>query len=159
MLILGLGNLLLADEGVGVHAARMIAETNHTDDVVVLDIGTAVLDALPALETAQRVIIIDAFKADGPPGSVYSIPYDECLRPSTIASLHGFDLSRVLAMAGRDHCPEITVIGVEPARIDWSMDLSPEVAAALPTVLRAVENEIRRYRPQRAVDISTALSP
>jgi hydrogenase maturation protease len=135
MLILGLGNLLLADEGVGVHAARMIAETGHTDDVVVLDIGTAV---------------IDAFKADGPPGSVYRIPYDDCLRPSTIASLHGFDLSRVLAMAGRYHCPEITVIGVEPARIDWSMDLSPEVAAALPTVLRAVENEIRRYQAELA---------
>lgn len=151
MLILGLGNLLLADEGVGVHAAQMIAKTGHTDDVAILDVGTAVLDALPELETARRVIIIDAFKADGPPGSVYHIPYDDCLRPSTIASLHGFDLSRVLAMAGRDRCLEITVIGVEPARIDWSMDLSPEVAAALPMVLRIIENEIRRYQAERAV--------
>ena len=148
MLILGLGNLLLADEGVGVHAARMIAETDHAKDVVVLDIGTAILDALPALETARQVIITDALKADGPPGSVYRIPYDDCLRPSTIASLHGFDLSRVLAMAGNECRPEITVIGVEPARIDWSMDLSPEVAAALPTVLSAVENEIMQYRSQ-----------
>jgi len=141
MLILGLGNLLLADEGVGVHAARLLAR-NRADDAIVLDIGTAVLEALPALETAERVIIIDAVKADGPPGSVYRIPYDDCLRPSAIASMHGFDLSRVLAMAGRTDRPEITVIGVEPARIDWSMELSAEVSEALPAVLQAVENEI-----------------
>jgi hydrogenase maturation protease len=145
MLILGLGNLLLADEGVGVHAARLLMERRQRENVVILDIGTAVLDALPALETADRVMIIDAVKADGPAGSVYRIPYDDCLRPSAIASLHGFDLSRVLAMAGRNDCPEITVIGVEPARIDWSMDLSPEVAAALPAVLDAVEKEISLY--------------
>lgn len=150
MLILGLGNLLLADEGVGVHAAQRIAARARTDGVIVLDIGTAVLDALPALETAERVIIIDAMKADGPPGSVYSIPYDDCLRPSAIASMHGFDLSRVLAMTGRADRPEITVIGVEPAVIDWSMDLSPKVSSALPAVLRAVENEITRYMAERA---------
>jgi hydrogenase maturation protease len=149
MLILGLGNLLLADEGVGVHAARMIAQKGYAETVV-LDIGTAVLDALPALETAQRVIIIDALKADGPPGSVYRIPYDDCLRPSAIASMHGFDLSRVLAMTGRRDRPEIIVIGVEPARIDWSMDLSAEVTSALPAVLRAVENEIMRDQAERA---------
>jgi hydrogenase maturation protease len=145
MLIIGLGNLLLADEGVGVHAVRLLKERRYRQDVVILDIGTAVLDALPALETAQRVIIIDAMKADGLAGSVYRIPYDDCLRPSAIASLHGFDLSRVLARAGRTDCPEITVIGVEPARIDWSLELSPEVVASLPVVLEAVEEEIDRY--------------
>jgi hydrogenase maturation protease len=145
MLILGLGNLLLADEGVGVHAARLLMEKNRRGNVVILDIGTAVLDALPALEEADRVLIIDAVKADGPAGSVYRIPYDDCLRPSVIASMHGFDFSRVLAMAGRTECPEITVIGVEPARIDWSLELSPEVAASLSVVLDAVEEEIDRY--------------
>lgn len=143
MLILGIGNLLLADEGVGVHAARLLMERNEREDVTILDIGTAVLDALPALGQADRVVIIDAVIADGPAGSVYRIPYDDCLRPSAIASLHGFDISRVLAMAGRYDCPGITVIGVEPARIDWSLELSPAVAAALPTVLDAVEREIR----------------
>ncbi|MDA8123716.1 MAG: hydrogenase maturation protease [Deltaproteobacteria bacterium] len=151
MLILGLGNLLLADEGVGVHAVQqMMAEKRFAGDVVALDIGTAVLDALPALETAERVVIIDAMKADGPPGSVYRIPYDDCLRPSTIGSMHGFDLSRVLAMTGRRDRPEITVIGVEPARIDWSMDLSEAVAAALPVVLQAVEEEITGHRKKCA---------
>jgi hydrogenase maturation protease len=149
MLILGLGNLLLADEGVGVHAARLLMERRRREDVVILDIGTAVLDALPALETADRVIIIDAMKADGPAGSVYRIAYDDCLRPSVIASLHGFDLSRVLAMTGREGCPEITVIGVEPETIAWSLDLSPVVAAALPVVLDTVESEISHYPATR----------
>jgi hydrogenase maturation protease len=145
MLILGLGNLLLADEGVGVHAVRALMKRNRRNDVTIIEIGTAVLDALPALETAQWVTIIDAMQAGGAAGNVYRIPYNDCLRPSTIASLHGFDLSRVLAMAGRIDCPEMTVIGVEPARIDWSLELSPEVAAALPVVLDAVEEEINRY--------------
>jgi hydrogenase maturation protease len=157
VLILGLGNLLLADEGVGVHAARLLMERNDREDVTILDIGTAVLDALPALERAGRVLIIDAVMADGPAGSVYRIPYDDCLRPSAIDSLHGFDLSRVLAMAGRYDCPKITVIGVEPARIGWSLELSPEVAAALPAVIEAVEDEISRSG--EPVPLSAGRSP
>ena len=97
-LVLGLGNLLLADEGVGVHAARALMEKGCPEDTTVLDIGTAILEALPDLEIADRVIIIDAVKADGVPGSVYRMPYEEFLKPEVIASMHGFDLSRVLAL-------------------------------------------------------------
>jgi hydrogenase maturation protease len=140
--ILGLGNLLLADEGVGVHAAHILMERGCPDDTVVLDIGTAILDALPALEQAERVIVLDAVKADGKPGSVYCMPFSDFARSPCIASMHGFDLARVLALLGRTDPPQVLVLGVEPARIEWSMELSPEVAAALPTLLEAVREEL-----------------
>jgi hydrogenase maturation protease len=143
-LVLGLGNLLLADEGVGVHAARALAGGPPCAGVTVLDVGTAVLDALPALEEAERVVVIDALKAGGPPGTVYRIPLADCARAETIAGMHGFDLPRVLALAGRKEAPEVVVIGVEPERIEWSLELSPSVAAALPAVVEAVGAEVAR---------------
>jgi hydrogenase maturation protease len=137
-----MGNLLLCDEGVGVHAARALLQEEIQDGVSVLDVGTALLDALPAVEEADRIIIIDAMKAGGQPGSVYRIPFEECARSECIASLHGFDLSRVMALAGRKELPQVIVIGVEPDVIDWSLELSRTVKSALPVVLKAVREEI-----------------
>jgi hydrogenase maturation protease len=142
LLILGIGNLLLADEGVGVHAAQALLKKDLPEGVAVLDIGTAILDALPELEKADRVIVIDAVMAGKEAGTVYRIAYDDCEKPEQIASVHGFDLSRVLAMTSRESPPTVTVIGVEPARIEWSLELSPPVAAALDIVLRTVESEL-----------------
>jgi hydrogenase maturation protease len=142
-LVLGIGNLLLCDEGIGVHAAQALLEEEIPEDVTVLDIGTAILDALPSIEDADRIIVIDAMKADGPPGSIYRVPFEECARSECIASLHGFDLSRVMTLAGKEKIPKIVVIGVEPAVIEWSMELSPTVKASLPLVLKAVGEEIK----------------
>jgi len=140
--VLGLGNLLLGDEGVGVHAARALLAGGLTG-VEVIDVGTAILDALPALRRAERLVVIDAVQAGGTPGSIYRMPFDQ-VRPATmVAGLHGFDLSRALALAGREDAPEhVLVFGVEPARIEWSLELSPAVAAALPFLLDAVRAEV-----------------
>jgi hydrogenase maturation protease len=146
--ILGLGNPLLGDEGVGVHAAHALMEDDELsqnsdpDRPKVLDVGTAVLEALPDLERAERVIILDAVKAGRKPGTLYRMAFSDCARQRCIASVHGFDLSRVLAMARRLDEPEVVVFGVEPALIDWSTDLSPAVASALPQLLKAVRREL-----------------
>lgn len=143
-LILGIGNLLLRDEGVGVHVARALQMEGLPEDVSVLEAGTAFLDALPEIERADRIIVIDAMEAGRSPGAIYRIPYDECARPSRLASLHGFDLSRTLYLAGRETPPEAVVIGVEPAVIDWGTELSPEIQAMVPSVIEAVKAEIAR---------------
>lgn len=148
ILVLGIGNLLLGDEGVGVHAAQALIREDLPEGVRVLDIGTAILDALLDLETADFVIVVDAVKADGAPGSVYRIPFDEMIRPDCIASMHGFDLSRVLALTQRQTTPEVLVIGIEPATMEWGLELSPEVQSALPIVLDQVRKEIARMLQQ-----------
>jgi hydrogenase maturation protease len=140
-LILGIGNLLLCDEGVGVHVVRALQQERLPSHVVPLEAGTAFLDALPEIEQADRIIVVDAMKADGAPGTIYRVPFDDCARPECIASLHGFDLSRVLFLAGRSSPPEVIVIGVEPARIDWGIELSPEIRDVLPEAIAAVKAE------------------
>lgn len=143
-LILGIGNLLLGDEGVGVHVARALRDEPLPEDVTALEVGTAFLDALPEIERADRIIIVDAMQAGHHPGTIYRVPFADCVKPECIASLHGFDLSRVIFLAGRESSPETVVIGVEPARIEWGTDLSPEIREMIPSVIEAVKMEIDR---------------
>jgi hydrogenase maturation protease len=141
-LILGIGNLLLCDEGVGVHVARALAQRELPPRVSVVEAGTAFLDVLPEIEKADRILLIDAMEGGAAPGSVYRVPFDQCRHPDMLASLHGFDLSRVLFMAGNDRAPEVTVFGIEPARIEWGTELSPQVERVLPAVQEAILNEL-----------------
>jgi hydrogenase maturation protease len=141
-LILGIGNLLLRDEGVGVHVVHALLRQKLSPDVVALEAGTAFLDALTELEQADRIFIIDAMHGGEEPGTVYRVPFDECDRPDCIASLHGFDMSRVLFLTGRTSFPEVIVIGIEPAEIAWGIDLSGAVAEAVPAVVSALMSEL-----------------
>ena len=143
-LILGIGNLLICDEGVGVHVVHALQQEPLPPDVVAFEAGTAFLDAVPEIEQADRIIVVDAMKAGEAPGTIYRVPFEECVRPDCIASLHGFDLSRVIFLAGRKSPPAVVVIGVEPARLDWGIELSPEVQAAVPRVIETVKEEIKQ---------------
>lgn len=167
-LILGIGNLLLGDEGVGVHAAQRLLALPPAPGLQVLEVGTAILDALPAIATAGRLIILDAMKADGQPGTVYRVALDRCQSAPAIGSMHGIDLARVLTLAGRADWPEVVAFGVEPAHIGWSMALSPEVEKALPFLLAAVEAEtvpnptcfpLRPAHPTSTPSLKTAYPP
>ncbi len=141
-LILGIGNLLLCDEGVGVHVARVLQQEGLPENVVILDVGTAFLEALPEIERADRIIIVDAMQADHAPGTIYRVPFEDCVKPDCIASLHGFDLSRVIYLAGRETPPETVVIGVEPARIEWGTELSPKILEMVPSIVETLKKEI-----------------
>lgn len=153
VLVLGIGNLLLGDEGIGVHVAQALISRGVPESTAVIDIGTALLEALPGLEEAERVIIVDAVIAGKAPGTIYRMDFDACRRNACIASLHGFDLSRVLALCGRPSLPEVVVIGVEPAHLDWSLELSGALKEALPRAIAAVEEEIDRRVTQKGVNV------
>jgi hydrogenase maturation protease len=144
ILVLGIGNLLLCDEGVGVHVARALQQEQLPENVVTLEVGTAFLDALQEIELADRIIIVDAMQANHEPGTLYRVPFDECVKPECIASLHGFDLSRVFFLAGRTSAPEAVVIGVEPARIEWGIELTPVIKGIFPSIIETVKTEIFR---------------
>jgi hydrogenase maturation protease len=146
-LVLGLGNELLADEGVGVHAARLLQQEELPEDITVLEVGTSILDSLEDLERADRIIVLDAMKDDGPPGTVYKIPMTDCSGSMNIASMHGFDIFRVMALARRTESPPVMVFGVEPAQISWSMSLSSTVIRSLPYLIEAVWEELERKNP------------
>jgi hydrogenase maturation protease len=141
-LVLGVGNLLMGDDGVGVHAAMALCRQGGIDGAEVLEVGTAILDALPALEAAERIVVMDALCGGDIPGTVYRIPLSSCADNSCIASVHGLSLIRILALYGKQ-VPEGVVLGVEPEHIGWSMSLSSRVENALPKLLEAVREEVR----------------
>jgi hydrogenase maturation protease len=147
-LVLGIGNLLLSDEGVGVHVVRALAQRELPSGVAVVEAGTAFLDVLSDIAQANRILLVDAMEGGGTPGTVYRVPFDQCRHPGMLASLHGLDLSRVLFMAGNDRKPLITVFGIEPARIEWGMELSPAVQGALSAVEEALYEELMQPRPE-----------
>ena len=140
--VLGIGNELLGDEGIGVHAVRWLQGETLPEQTKVVEVGTAILDALDELEQADRIIVIDAMQGGEAPGTVYRVPLGECSGSPCIASMHGFDIFRVMALAGRSTPPPVTVFGVEPGVIDWSMALSPPVAGTLAHLLDAVRDEL-----------------
>ena len=145
-LVLGLGNVLLGDEGVGVHVAQRLLERERDDGTVVLDVGNALLDALPAIAAADKVVVVDAMQGGGTPGTVYRVAIDDCMSVGPIGSVHGFDLKSVLHLADRDDSPDVIVIGVEPGVVGWSTELSGAVTEALPDVVSTVEKEVASPR-------------
>ena len=90
-MVAGLGNVLLKDDGVGVHAVRELKKVLPRR-ILAVEVGTAVLDALHLFEWADRIIGIDAMQAGGPPGSIYSFGVEDVDDPGVKASLHEMGL-------------------------------------------------------------------
>jgi len=132
--IVGLGNILLTDDGVGVHAVRKLRE-DAPEGIVLAEVGTAMLDALDLFESVEVVIAIDAVRAGGPPGSIYSFSIDE-VDPQGPISLHELGIVEAMQYLPAGSVPQIVIIGVEPAVIDYGVELSPMVRAVLPDVVR-----------------------
>lgn len=145
ILIAGLGNLLLQDDGVGVHAVREL-QKDPPRRTLVAEIGTWVLDALHLLEWADRVLVIDAMQAGGPPGTLYLCGDADVADPRVKASLHELSLISVLKFIPAAKRPTIKVLGVEPATIDYGLELSAVLQAALPRVLQTVQQIVAAWR-------------
>lgn len=134
--ILGVGNLLMSDDGVGVHAAHALAR-NPPPGTKVVDAGTDVLSTLPFLEEATHALIIDAVRAGGSPGDLFCLPEASLSHRIGTPTAHAVNLlaSRHLLPPGAAW-PEILVLGVEPERLEYGMTLSSTVAAVLPQIER-----------------------
>jgi hydrogenase maturation protease len=147
LLILGLGNLLCTDDGVGPVAAQAIAETRVVPDgVQVLDGGTLGLALLAYLEDAERAILVDAIEIDAPPGTLVRLEGDE-VGPAVAGhlSVHQVGVSDLIEAARwREKIPpKLVLIGVVPESTELGVELSPRVQAALPALLNAVYDEAR----------------
>jgi hydrogenase maturation protease len=145
ILVLGVGNILLRDEGIGVHVAQRIEAMNLPDEVELFDGGVLGLDLLEHMEDRERVIIIDAVQGGEEPGTVYRLTRKDIDMGKTrlLSSLHEIDLPYVLnvaALMGKHIEP--VIIGVEPKDISVGLELSPEIEAKIPEVIEMVMKEI-----------------
>ena len=152
-LVMGIGNILLSDEGVGVHVVlelqRQAAEglLEIPAGARFVDGGTLGLELLPQIADASALILVDAVSLGGAPGSVVVIRGDAI--EGTLAghvSPHQVGIADLVAAARlMGVMPEAaSLVGIEPARIDIGLDLTPEVAAALPEAVAVVLTELRR---------------
>lgn len=145
ILIAGLGNLTLMDDGVGVHAIQEL-QKNPPPGAVVAEVGTQVLGALHLFEWADKVLAIDAMQAGGKPGTVYAFGTDNVDKGGIQVSLHELNLLAALNFLKDQVKPEIIIFGVEPEKIDYGLELTPAVAAALPELTAAARDLVRRWR-------------
>jgi hydrogenase maturation protease len=148
-LILGVGNLLLRDEGVGVHVISALRDRELPDDVELWDGGTASFDLLDTLAGRRQVIIIDAVRTGSEPGTIFRFtPEDISARREQVTSLHQVGLLEALTVAEHllDSAPqEVIILGIEPKEIDWGLELSPEVEAAVPRVIELAMEELDAF--------------
>lgn len=141
-LVLGLGNILMRDEGVGVRVVeRLLQRCEFPAEVQVLDGGTLGLDLLPWVEDVDRLLVIDAVDMGAEPGAITRLEGEEV--PAFLGvkiSPHQMGLADLLAAArlcGR-FPQELVLWGVQPAVIEVGLELSPSVDAQIETLVESV---------------------
>ena len=147
IVVLGVGNLLRRDEGVGVHVVRALSGDGGAPAELV-DGGTAVFEALSGWQEIGKLVVIDALQAEREPGSVTRLRLEEASdRNGPALSLHQYGLLDALALLRQAglRLGEVVIYGVEPAETDWGTELSEPVARRLPRLLEQVREELEAY--------------
>lgn len=145
--VLGVGNILYGDEGVGVYGAQVLADCfRFAPTVDVIDgamLGPAMLEVF---SQAKTLIVLDALAADAEPGSIFRLPAGELreLRPGFRPAAHEVDPLHLLRMAPLlGHVPDMVLLGIVPASTQIGVGLSPALEAAFPRFIGAALHELR----------------
>jgi len=145
-LVLGLGNPLRGDDGVGPAVIEWLRQRGLPPGVVAVDGGTPGLDLVLMLEGRRRAIIVDTAAMGRVAGewARFALDAAQLRRNRSVLSLHGAGVADALELsAALGQLPEeVVVFGVQPAHLDWSPGLSVAAQAAVPEVGRAVLREI-----------------
>jgi hydrogenase maturation protease len=150
--VLGIGNILLRDEGIGCHVAHAL-EGIPLPDVKIMDGGTCP-DVLQFLEDADKLIVVDAVKGEGVPGQIYRFYLEDInLERKPFLSLHDLGLVDSLMLMQLWHpdfigIDEAVIIGVEPKEVDWGLELSPELQEKMPRIIDAILAELNNTNPK-----------
>ncbi|MGB2820006.1 MAG: HyaD/HybD family hydrogenase maturation endopeptidase [Phycisphaerae bacterium] len=149
-LVLGIGNILMRDEGVGARVIEAMRDMELRGDIDLLDGGTCGADLVDEIADRRKVIVIDAMQAGAEPGTVFRLDAEELLEDANApVSLHEFGLLDTLMMARHLGCSpqQVVVLGVQPERCDCGLELSAKVAKALPRLIRLVLAEANSRSP------------
>ena len=149
-LILGIGNTLLSDEGIGIHVLQALQKKHPLiENVEYLDGGTLSFSLASWIETASRLIVIDAAEFHQPPGTIRRLHNQEMDRFLGLPrrSVHEVSLLDLLDIARLTEClPEPRVlIGIQPEIVDWGETPSPAVAKAIPQAVNEIEQQLQQW--------------
>ena len=147
--VVGVGNTILSDDGVGVHAARLLQDDPRVPaGVTILDGGTLGLELMPYVSDASRVLFLDAVNSGRRARNTHPDDRERVTR-------HIERIERSSVGRGRSDCgpcpdvdrpQDIVVLGVQPANTDWGTSLSPEVEAALPGLTDAAVAQLGLWK-------------
>ncbi|MDR0466514.1 MAG: HyaD/HybD family hydrogenase maturation endopeptidase [Deltaproteobacteria bacterium] len=147
VLVLGIGNMLLTDDGVGVFAAQALQNEEWPENVRILDAGTFTHDVFYLFEGYDVVLVLDIVHCGGKPGAIYRLTGDELVKnENQRLSLHDIDLIDSLRMAEMlyKQRPKLLVLGMEPEDFtSWNIGLSKAVQERFEDFLTAARGEIR----------------
>jgi len=146
--VLGIGNTLLRDDGIGCHVTNALAEI-PLPDVKIIDGGTCP-DIWQFTEDTDKLVIIDAVKGGGMPGQIYRFHLqDITLEQKSLLSMHDMGLvdNLMLTQLWRN-IGETVIIGVEPKDINWGLELSPELQGKMTQIIDTVLSELNNANPK-----------
>ena len=149
IVILGIGNLLLSDEGIGVHAVRELSKRNYPKNIEIYDAGTLGLLSGPLFENRDLLVVIDSVDAHGKPGDVKIYHKDDIMSSHIPIKLspHQIGIQETLLISElRGECPQtIILIGVIPASYDSGTELTETGKDALKKVLEEIDKILQPY--------------
>jgi hydrogenase maturation protease len=144
-LILGLGNILLKDEGVGVRVVEKIKDMTLPPDVEVMDGGTKGLDLIYYIEGKKKVIVVDAVRVGDDPGTMYRFTDNDIAEvKGALRSAHGIDFADALRIAGMLNTKpdEVIFIGIEPESLEEGLELTSTIEKRVPALIELVMREL-----------------
>ena len=153
--VIGFGNLLLKDEGIGIHIVESLKKLLFEDNgkLMIMDGGTCpdVLYLLP--KCVRKLIIVDAVKGGGKPGDIYRFTSNDfTFSKGIFTSIHQIGVAeslKGLELIGV-HPSEIIIIGVEPKEVDWGFEISPEIKDIFPQAIETIVNEVNKENSIRS---------
>jgi hydrogenase maturation protease len=148
IIVLGVGNILLKDEGVGVRVVEELDRRySFPDSVRLVDGGTQGLWLMATLQEAGRLIVVDAVMGGGEPGTLYRLEKDDLPKGLRIkCSAHDSDLVEALNLCSlMDTGPEeVVVVGIQPADIEpFGLELTPRIAEKMDELIERVLDELK----------------
>ena len=149
ILVLGLGNSIMTDDGFGVEVVNTLSSRYHFQgEVCLVDGGTLGLDLLPYLENVESLLIIDALDMRDEPGRIFRLQGEEVPRAfASKLSVHQMGLQDLLAVAElQGHVPKRLVVwGVQPESIEMGTELTPAVKKAVVAVIDNILDELQGW--------------
>jgi len=146
LLVLGVGNILLTDEGIGVHAVHELMKKTWPVHVDLIDGGTFTQDIFYLFAEYEIILVLDIVKGGNKPGTIYRLTESDLRKnESQTLSLHDIDLLDSLSMTKlMGHKPELHILGIEPEALGWDMEMSPTFKKLFPDYLKIACQEIQR---------------
>ncbi|ODA39828.1 HyaD/HybD family hydrogenase maturation endopeptidase [Desulfosporosinus sp. BG] len=142
--IIGIGNILLQDDGVGVHVIRQLENEKLPSTIELVDGGTSTLDTLGYFLDYKKVIVVDCLRAGLEPGTIYKIkPEDIKIYQKENLSTHDVQILDVVKMANLlDKYPEVIIFGIEPQTIAWNLTMTDFMTAKIPELISNIKKEL-----------------